>query len=137
MKRTFASEDPDFVELEYQNPALPRQAAEGLPLLASCHDDPLVGQFRQFLDVEKHVSSHTLDAYLQDLAQFARHAFGASAAPPLPWATVDRYAVRAFLMDCQKGGAEASRYSPRCPPAACSGHRHICFRRTPWRRPSL
>ena len=85
--------------------AMEAGTAEPLPLHPNLSDDPLVQRFDQHLRVERNASSHTAAAYLQDLAQFAAHAFGGQVPPPFDWSTPDRFTVRGFLVDCQKDGA--------------------------------
>ncbi len=89
--------------LESRNPALPREAAEALPLHPQAAADPLVAAFAEHLRAEVRASPHTRSAYAQDLAQFAQSAFR-GASPPFRWTRVDKYAVRAFLVACQKNG---------------------------------
>lgn len=85
--------------------AMEAGTAAPLPLHPNLTDDPLVQRFDQHLQVERNASAHTAAAYLQDLAQFAAHAFGGATPPPFDWAAPDRFSVRGFLVDCQKGGA--------------------------------
>lgn len=92
-----------YKTLEYRNPALPREAADALPLHPQAAADPLVAAFAEHLRSEVRASPHTRSAYAQDLAQFARSVFK-DASPPFRWAGVDRYGVRAFLVACQKNG---------------------------------
>ena len=103
----YSSEDDDFVTLEYRNPALPRENAEALPLHPQAMSDPLLQSFARHLKAEVAVSPHTYDAYLQDLAQFAFNTFN-NTAPPFAWGRVDRYAVRAFLVECSRNNAAPS-----------------------------
>ena len=95
--------DEVYETLEYRNPALPREAADALPLHPQGAADPLAAAFATHLKAEVRASPHTRSAYAQDLAQFAKHAFG-TAEPPFRWERVDRYGVRAFLVACQKNG---------------------------------
>ena len=95
--------DDVYETLEYRNPALPREAAEALPLHPQAAADPLAAAFATHLKAEVRASPHTRSAYAQDLAQFAQSAFP-NAAPPFRWERVDRYGVRAFLVACQKNG---------------------------------
>ena len=85
--------------------AMEAGAVEPLPLHPGLRSDPLVYFFQQHLRVERDASEHTAAAYLQDLAQFAALAFGGATPPPFDWAAPDRFTVRGFLVDCQKGGA--------------------------------
>ncbi|MGI6099131.1 MAG: tyrosine recombinase XerC [Kiritimatiellia bacterium] len=94
------AEQPPDVELA----CAMETAAEPLPLHPQLAADPLVQRFEQHLRIERNASEHTVAAYMQDLAQFAAHAFGETA-PPFNWLTPDRFTVRGFLVDCQKGGA--------------------------------
>ena len=110
MKRgpVFKRDDSDdFVTLECRDPSLPREAAEALPLHPLGCSDPCVQAFRRHLVDEDFDSSHTLSAYTQDLAQFAEHCFHGQR-PPFDWGALDRYSVRGFLVECQKGGAAPS-----------------------------
>ena len=95
--------DDVYKTLEYRNPALPREAADALPLHPQAAADPLATAFAEHLRAEVRSSPHTRAAYAQDLAQFAKSAFG-NASPPFNWGRVDRYAVRSFLVTCQKNG---------------------------------
>ncbi len=102
-KTAHVAKNGAFATLEYRNPALPREAAPSLPLHPQTAADPLAAAFATHLCAEVLASPHTYEAYAQDLAQFAQCAFR-GAPPPFPWARVDRYGVRAFLMACQKNG---------------------------------
>ena len=61
--------DDVYETLEYRNPALPREAAEALPLHPQAGADPLVAAFAEHLRAEVRSSPHTRAAYAQDLAQ--------------------------------------------------------------------
>lgn len=74
-------------------------------------DDPCVAQFAAYLEHERNASRHTLASYLMDIAQFARFAWTGDALPPFDWRTVDRFKSRAFLIDFQKRGSEATTTS--------------------------
>lgn len=78
---------------------------------ATLHDDPCVSQFLAHLEHERNASPHTLSNYLIDIAQFARFTWTADAHPPYEWSGVDRYQARAFLVDSQKRGSEATTTS--------------------------
>jgi integrase/recombinase XerC len=74
-------------------------------------DDPAVAQFAAHLEHERNASPHTVANYLMDIAQFARFTWTADALPPYAWAGVDRFKARAFLVDFQKRGSEATTTS--------------------------
>ena len=97
------ADDDDYVQLEYRDPSLPRQAADPLPLHPLAPSDPLVSRFERHLRAETRSSPHTRDAYLQDVAQFASSAFG-SASPPFRWGSVGRNEARSFLIECSRHG---------------------------------
>jgi len=71
-------------------------------------DDPAVEQFVAHLEHERNASVHTVSSYLIDLHQFVGALWGPDVLPPFDWGGVDRFAVRRFLADTQKGGCEAS-----------------------------
>jgi integrase/recombinase XerC len=97
-----AGDDPLCCELAYVEAG---SVVEPLPLHPGLLQDPLCRRFEQYLRVERNASAHTCSAYLQDLAQFAARAFGEKAPTPFDWSVPDRFTVRGFLVDCQKGGA--------------------------------
>lgn len=72
------------------------------------HGDPCVAQFLAHLEHERNASPHTISNYLLDIAQFARFTWTADALPPYAWGGVDRFQARAFLVDSQKRGSEAT-----------------------------
>lgn len=80
-----------------------RRSIQPPPVHTGAHDDPLVADFCRYLESERGFSSHTLSAYLQDVAQFAQFQFG-DEQPPFDWQSVDRFAVRAFLATCNEYG---------------------------------
>lgn len=74
------------------------------PALVSVADDPSVAQFVRHLRAERNASEHTVAAYLSDILQFCRQAWGDDAQPPFPWKSPDRFAARRFLASFQKAG---------------------------------
>lgn len=75
------------------------------------HDDPCVAQFMAHLEHERNASPHTISNYLLDLAQFARFTWTVDAIAPFAWGEVDKFRARAFLVDSQKRGSEATTTS--------------------------
>lgn len=75
------------------------------------HGDPCVAQFLAHLEHERNASPHTISNYLLDIAQFARFTWTADAVAPFAWGSVDRFQARAFLVDSQKRGSEATTTS--------------------------
>ncbi len=73
-----------------------------------CAADPCVRAFMRYLEVERNASAHTLNAYLIDIAQFARLTWGEHAQAPFAWPTVDKYAARRFIIQFQKNNATAT-----------------------------
>lgn len=71
-------------------------------------DDSCVAQFAAHLEHERNASVHTVANYLMDIAQFVRFAWSGDALPPYDWNEVDRFKARAFLVDFQKRGSEAT-----------------------------
>ena len=71
-------------------------------------DDPCVAQFAAHLEHERSASTHTVTGYLIDIAQFVRFTWTGDALPPYAWGAVDRFKARAFLIDFQKQGSEAT-----------------------------
>jgi len=67
--------------------------------------DPLVRQFVRHLEGERNASIHTLSGYLGDLRQFSAAVWGASARPPFPWDSVDKFAARKFIVQFQRAEA--------------------------------
>ena len=78
---------------------------------AQLHADPCVVQFMAHLEHERNASPHTISNYLLDIAQFARFTWTVDALPPYAWGGVDRFLARAFLVDSQKRGSEATTTS--------------------------
>jgi len=74
-------------------------------------DDPCVSQFYAHLEHERNASPHTVANYLMDIGQFVRFTWTGDALPPYDWGAVDRYQSRAFLIDFQKRGSEATTTS--------------------------
>ncbi len=75
------------------------------------HDDSCVAQFLAHLEHERNASPHTISNYLLDIAQFARFTWTVDAISPFAWDRVDRFQARAFLIDSQKRGSEATTTS--------------------------
>jgi integrase/recombinase XerD len=61
--------------------------------------DDYVGQFLNFLSIEKNASQNTIAAYRNDLAQFEQFLKGAATATGTPWRLVDEQRVVAFVDD--------------------------------------
>lgn len=80
------------------------ESIEVMPLHPLADKDPLVEAFRRHIITERNDSPNTVSAYLKDIAQLAAFAFGNSA-PPFDWSSLDKFAIRAFLIEIQKGGA--------------------------------
>lgn len=74
-------------------------------------DDPGVSQYAAHLEHERNASRHTVANYIMDIAQFVRFTWTGDALPPYAWAQVDRFKARAFLVDFQKRGSEATTTS--------------------------
>lgn len=74
-------------------------------------DDPCVASFVAYLEHERNASPHTTANYLMDIAQFVRFAWSGDAQSPYAWEAVDRFKARAFLVDFQKRGSEATTTS--------------------------
>lgn len=74
---------------------------------ADLSGDPWAFAFSRYLSGERNDSPHTLSAYIQDLSQFADFNFRGED-PPLAWASVDRFAIRAFLAECGEEGDAAA-----------------------------
>ncbi|MEI6562722.1 MAG: tyrosine-type recombinase/integrase [bacterium] len=74
-------------------------------------DDPYVSLYVAHLEHERNASRHTVANYLMDIAQFVRFTWTGDALPPYPWGSVDRFKSRAFLIDFQKRGSEATTTS--------------------------
>ncbi len=88
-----------------------KPAAGGSSGAEHLQGDPCVAQFVAHLEHERNASPHTLSNYLLDIAQFARFTWTADASAPYAWGSVDRFQARAFLVDSQKRGREASTTS--------------------------
>ena len=74
-------------------------------------DDPCVSQYAAHLEHERNASPHTIANYIMDIAQFVRFTWTGDALPPYSWEAVDRFKARAFLVDFQKRGSEATTTS--------------------------
>jgi integrase/recombinase XerC len=74
-------------------------------------DDSCVSQFYAYLEHERNASPHTVANYLMDIAQFVRFTWTGDALPPYAWHEIDRFKSRAFLIDFQKRGSEATTTS--------------------------
>jgi len=74
-------------------------------------DDPCVSQYAAHLEHERNASRHTIANYIMDIAQFVRFTWTGDALPPYAWGAVDRFKARAFLVDFQKRGSEATTTS--------------------------
>lgn len=74
-------------------------------------DDPSVSQYAAHLEHERNASRHTVANYIMDIAQFVRFTWTGDALPPYAWGSVDRFKARAFLIDFQKRGSEATTTS--------------------------
>ena len=70
--------------------------------------DERVERFGSYLAGERNLSANTLEAYLSDLAQFAAFRWGASAAPPYAWESVDDACARGFLAGVARDGGAAT-----------------------------
>ena len=71
-------------------------------------DDPMMEHFLRYLEGERNASEHTIRNYRQDIIQFALVTWGVAAKPPFPWADVDRFDARKFLVSFQKASASPS-----------------------------
>lgn len=80
------------------------ESIEVLPLHPNAAQDPFVESFRRHITTERNDSPNTISAYLKDISQLAAFTFG-KAEPPFDWSSVDKYAIRAFLIEIQNGGA--------------------------------
>lgn len=77
---------------------------EALPVHPNAAKDPLVESFCRHITTERNDSPNTISAYLKDIAQLAAFAFDKTE-PPFDWSSLDKYAIRAFLIEVQKKGA--------------------------------
>lgn len=68
--------------------------------------DPAAAAFLTHLNAERDASSHTSEAYLQDIAQFASFRWGEDAPPPFDWEAITRLDARAFLAGLAKAELE-------------------------------
>ena len=103
----YASDDGDGEGVVLEARLTRREAAEPQPLHPRAGEDPWIAAFVRHLGSERNDSANTVAAYRQDIAQLAAFAFK-DAAPPFPWSSVDRYSVRAFLIESQRSGAAAT-----------------------------
>lgn len=83
-------------------PATHEVAMHNTPDISS---DPFIRQFARHLEGERQASAHTHAGYLMDLRQFIGSIWGPEATPPFPWASVDKFAARRFLMHFQQASA--------------------------------
>jgi integrase/recombinase XerC len=72
---------------------------------ASAAEDPAIEHYLRYLEGERNASAHTIRNYRQDLAQFTAVMWGGGRRPPYPWAEVDRFGARKFLVSFQKASA--------------------------------
>jgi integrase/recombinase XerC len=66
--------------------------------------DPALQGFFAYLEGERNASEHTLRNYRMDIHQFVLQVWGEDRRPPFPWAEVDSYAARRFLVGFQRAG---------------------------------
>lgn len=69
--------------------------------------DKFLSDFINYLKDERGDSVHTVNAYRMDISQLAFFAFKKNK-PPFPWERLDKYSIRAFLIENQKLGAKAT-----------------------------
>ena len=100
----YSSDDIEEVALASVSTGTP---VEALPLHPDLPHDPEAEAFLRHLSIERNFSQNTSSAYLQDLAQFARFQFGDTSAP-FDWPSVNRHAIRAFLVECSGAGEAPS-----------------------------
>jgi integrase/recombinase XerC len=68
--------------------------------------DSHVAHFQRYLETEKNASVHTVSSYLADIEQFSRFTWGRAPQLEHPWASVDQYGARRYLVDFQKRGSQ-------------------------------
>ena len=98
----------DASEVPNPNVPAPGGAGKGGAMMT---DDACVSQFVAHLAHERNASPHTVAGYLMDIAQFVRFTWSGDTLPPYNWAAADRFKARAFLVDFQKRGSEATTTS--------------------------
>jgi integrase/recombinase XerC len=64
--------------------------------------DPWVMRFVEYLEAEKDASTHTIENYLRDIAQYCNVIWGDNAQAPFAWAEADRFSARKYLVHFQK-----------------------------------
>ncbi|MFC1452490.1 tyrosine recombinase [Verrucomicrobiota bacterium] len=74
--------------------------SEGVP----AEEDPRVTDFRNYLEIERNASPHTVANYLRDIGQFSGLMGVQGARGVTPWAEADRFTARRFLVEFQKSG---------------------------------
>ncbi len=70
--------------------------------------DPVLQRFGRYLMAERNASTHTLDSYAVDLAQFVSSKWGDGARPPYSWKDVGEADARNFVLAFTKTGAKTT-----------------------------
>jgi integrase/recombinase XerC len=79
-----------------------------LPLNQNLGADPFVARFVTYLNAERNASSHTVDGYFADLAQFVAFRWGTARNAPFLWMEVTDEDARNFVSALSKSGALAT-----------------------------
>lgn len=73
--------------------------------------DPWIIAFREYLDVERNASGHTVLNYLMDIHQFIAEKWPDQEEAPFSWNRVDRYDARRFVVAFQQTGSSPATTS--------------------------